>query len=456
MTATVATQLAGHFCQLNYRRLPEASTTALKRLLLDYLGVAISGSRTESGTIARAFARSDGGRAEAQLIGDAVRVPAAQAAFANAISSHSIELDDADAMSYFHFSPPVFSAALAAAEKQGADGRQLLVAFAAGCEMMERVSKAANPSLRDRCFHTTAACGVFGAAVAAGKAWQLSPKELVSALALAGAQAAGLLEFHGPSMQKRFSPGPAARGGLTAARLAQLGYTGQDSIFEGERGFLRAYTDQSDASQLVADLDKPYPLNIDFKPYSCARPIHNAIDCAFEIRGRDHPDLSAISRIDVARHPSWAAKHGEKAPKSFHAAQMSLPYSVAVVLKEGQALPRQYADRKLSDPLLVRLMNATNITADASLPRGVSSRMTVTMSDGRKFVSQVDYPKGSVEAPMTDAEIAAKFSTLAVPVVGARRSVQLVELVNAIEKCDDVSKLTRLTRKAQRVARGKS
>ena len=456
MTATVATQLAGHFCQLNYRRLPEASKTALKRLLLDYLGVAISGSRTESGAIARAFARSDGGRAEAHLIGDAVRVPAAQAAFANAISSHSIELDDADAMSYFHFSPPVFSAALAAAEKQGANGRQLLVAFAAGCEMMERASKAANPSLRDRCFHTTAACGVFGAAVAAGKAWQLSPKEMMSALALAGAQVAGLLEFHGPSMQKRFSPGPAARGGLTAARLAQLGYTGQDSIFEGARGFLKAYTDKSDASQLVANLDKPYPLNIDFKPYSCARPIHNAIDCAFEIRGRDHPDPSAISRIDVARHPSWAAKHGEKAPKSFHAAQMSLPYSVAVVLKEGQALPQQYADRKLSDPLLVRLMNVTNITADASLPRGVSSRMTVTMSDGRKFVSQVDYPKGSVEVPMTDAEIAAKFSTLAVPVVGARRSAQLVELVNAIEKCDDVSKLMRLTRKAQRVARGKS
>ena len=85
-----------------------------------------------------------GGKAEATLIGDTVRVPATQAAFANAISSHSIELDDIDVLALFHFSPPVFSAALAAAEQHSASGKQLLVALAAGCEMMERVSRAAN------------------------------------------------------------------------------------------------------------------------------------------------------------------------------------------------------------------------------------------------------------------------------------------------------------------------
>ena len=453
MTTTIAAQLAAHFHEFDYRGLPQASQAAVKRLLLDYLGVAIAGSRTESGRVARAFVQDAGGRAEAALIGDTVRVPAAHAAFANAISSHSIELDDIDVLALFHFSPPVFSAALAAAEQQCAGGRQLLVALAAGCEMMERVSKAANSSLRNRGYHTTPTCGVFGAAVAAGKLYRLTPARLTSAFGLAGAQASGLMEMYGPSMQKRFNPGPAARNGVTAAGMARIGFTGADTIFEGERGFLRAFTDQSDASQLVAGLDQPYQLDIEFKPYSCARPIHNAIDCALEIRNRHQPALDAIKHIGMARHPDWAHYHQNKTPQTYHEAQVSLPYSVAVALKEGQALLKQYNDRKLADPVLRRISDFTDITVDATLPRGVSCRMTMTLSDGREFVSQVDYPKGSIQNPMSDDELRAKFDSLAAPVVGAARAAQIAERVARIEQCGDVRQLMRLTAGPTRPAR---
>ena len=303
MATTIANQLAQHFHKFDYRQLPDSSRIAVKRLLLDYLGVAIAGSQTESGHVARMFAQSGGVRAESTLIGDTVRVPAASAAFANAISSHSIELDDIDVLALFHFSPPVFSAALAAAEQYSTSGKQLLVALAAGCEMMERMSRAANSSLRNRGFHTTPTCGVFGATVAAAKLCRLTPVKLASAFGLAGAQASGLMEMYGPSMQKRFNPGPAARNGMTAAAMAHFGFTGADTIFEGERGFLRAFTDKSDASQLTAGLDKPYELEIEFKPYSCARPIHNAIDCALEIRRAHKPRLEDIKHIGMARHP---------------------------------------------------------------------------------------------------------------------------------------------------------
>jgi 2-methylcitrate dehydratase PrpD len=455
MTTTIAARLANHFHQFDYRKLPQASQAAVKRLLLDYLGVALAGSQTESGQVARTFAQSSGGKAEASLIGDAVRVPAAQAAFANAISSHSIELDDIDVLALFHFSPPVFSAALATAEHQGAHGRQLLVALAAGCEMMERVSKAANSSLRNRGYHTTPTCGVFGATVAAGKLYRLPPAKLTSAFGLAGAQASGLMEMYGPSMQKRFNPGPAARNGVTSALMAQFGFTGADTIFEGERGFLRAFTDKSDASQLVAGLDRPYQLDIEFKPYSCARPIHNAIDCALEIRNRDKPALDAIQHIEMARHPDWAHYHQNKTPQTYHEAQVSLPYSIAVALKEGQALLKQYNDRKLKDPVLRRIADLTGFTVDASLPRGVSCRMTMTMNDGRQFVSQVDYPKGSIQNPMSDDELRAKFDSLAVPVVGAARAAQIAELVGTVEKCGDIGQLMRLTAKPRRAAQGR-
>src|SRR5689334_8815241 len=240
---TYAKHLAERFSRLSFRQVPEESRRAVKRLLLDYLGVAVAGSQTESGEIAREFAALQGSAPESTLIGGNGRVPMAAASFANAISSHSIELDDIDVLALFHFSPPVFSAALAVAEANTANGKDLLAALAAGCEMMERVSSAANNDLRNRAFHTTPTCGVFGATVAAGKLMKLNAAKLTSALGLAGAQASGLMEMYGPSMQKRFNPGPAARNGVTSALMAQLGFTGADTIFAGERGFLRAFTD---------------------------------------------------------------------------------------------------------------------------------------------------------------------------------------------------------------------
>src|SRR6202162_5808202 len=146
--------------------------------------------------------------------------------------------------------------------------------------------------------------------------------------------------------------------------MAQLVFTGADTIFDGERGFLHAFTDKSDASQLVAGIDQAYQLDIEFKPYSCARPIHNAIDCALEIRHRDQPALDAIQHIDGARHPDWAHYHQNKTPQTYHEAQVSLPYSIAVALKEGQALLKEYNDRKLKDPVLRRISDLTGFTVD--------------------------------------------------------------------------------------------
>ena len=446
-TNTIADRLAAHFSAFDYSKLTPANRKSVKRLLLDYLGVAVSGSQSESGVVARKFAAVAGGHPQSTLIGGSGKVPAMQAAFANAISSHSIELDDIDVLALFHFSPPVYSSSLATAEQVGASGKDLLVALAAGCEMMERLSKAANSSLRNRGFHTTPTTGVFGATIAAAKLQGLEIGQIVSALGLAGASASGLMEMYGPSMQKRFNPGPAARNGVTAATMAGLGFTGAATIFEGERGFLAAFTDKNDPGQLVADLDKPYQLDIEVKPYSCARPIHNAIDCALDIRRKHNPDLSRIKSMHMARHPDWALYHLNKRPQTYHEAQVSLPYSVAVALTDGQALFAQYNDARLREPGLLRLIDMLEISSDSALPRGVSCLLTMTMDDGTQYVSQVDYPKGSIQNPMNDQELRAKFDSLVIPVLGAARAAELATMVESIEDCDDVGRLMQLTSK---------
>lgn len=441
---TIAEQMAAHFANFSADGLTDQTKSAMKNLLLDYLGVAVAGSQTATGKISHQFATSLNGAQQASLIGGSERVPAMYAAFANAISSHSVELDDIDVLALFHFSPPVFSAALAVAEQQEANGQDLMVALAAGCEMMERLSKAANNSLRNRGYHTTPTCGTFGATIAAAKLLQLSQEQIVSSLGLAGAQAGGLMEMYGPSMQKRFNPGPASRNGVGSAQIAKMGFTGAATIFDGERGFLAAFTDTNYPERMTEDLNKPYQLDIEFKPYSCARPIHNAIDCALDIRRKHSPNLDAIERIVMERHPDWAHYHQNANPRTYHEAQVSLPFSVAVALNDGQALFDQYNNSRLQEPVLKRLSNTVEFVVNDKLPRGVSCRMTAYMNNGEQFTSQVDYPKGSIQNPMSEQELRGKFDSLVIPVLGEQRAQQIADMVKQIENCKNIKELMSL------------
>ena len=441
---TYAEKLATRFTGLKYNALPENTRHGVKRLLLDYLGVAVGGSQHDSGEAARAFAKHEGGKGPARVIGDNASVSMTSAAFANAISSHSLELDDIDVLALFHFSPPVYSAALAAAEGAGANGKDLVVALAAGCEMMERASRAANPSLRNRGFHTTPNAGVFGATIAAAKMLKLNPAKTVSALGMAGAQSAGLMEMYGPSMQKRFNPGPAARSGVTAAVMAQLGFTGTALVFEGERGWLNAYSDQRKPHALDEGLDGDYQLDIEFKPYSCARPIHNAIDCALEIRKQPGFNAKKVTSIDIERHEDWSKYHRNPTPVTYHEAQVSLPFSVAVALLEGKALLDQYSDKNIRNAEVKRLSGLAKFET-IRLPRGVSVRITIAQSDGKSFTSQVDYPKGSIQNSMSDEELRVKFDSLASPVIGAKKAAALADAAMNVEKVASISELLKLT-----------
>lgn len=438
---TLTRQLAAHFSTTAASRQPSSGIHEMKRLLVDYVGIALAGSRTGSGRIAGDFAEGLGGAPQASVIGRPGRVPAVHAAFANAIAQHSLELDDVDEEALFHYAPPVMSAALAVGQQAGASGAEILNAALSGCEMMARLSRATNPQLRDRGFHTTPACGVFGAAVAAGRLLGLPEDQMTSALGLAGGQASGLMEMYGTSMQKRLNPGPAARNGVTAAQLAALGFTGADTILDGERGFGPAFAGKLDASYLTDGLGTDVPVIIEYKPYSCARPIHNAIDCALELRPRI-PDLAAIETILVRRHPTWAGYHAVKRPRTYHEAQVSLPFSVAVALADGSALPAQYSDERVAtDGQVLGLASRVEIEPDGSLARGVSCHMIVTLRSGEKLESTVDYPLGSVQRPMDDEALVAKSRSLATPVIGAARFGEFVDLAFGFEQQPSAGRL---------------
>ena len=444
VSETIAEVLAQRYANLSAGDIPRKVKDDCRTLVRDYLGVALGGSQTGSGRAARQFVLEVGGKPESTLIGYGDKVPAVHGAFVNAISSHSIELDDVDILALFHFSPPVVSAALAVAEREGSSGEEFLAAVVVGCDMMARASDATNFSLRDRGYHTTPTCGVFGATIAAARLMGLTAEQTVSALGMAGAQASGLMEMYGPSMQKRFNPGPAARNGVTAAQMAKAGFTGTATIFEGERGFCRAFADEQDFEALTRGLGTDYPVHIEYKAYSCARPIHNAIDCALAVRRELTEPVSAITRMTMRRHPAWAHYHLNTRPRTYHEAQVSLPFSVAVGLIEGAAMFPQYQNDKLGDPAILGLMDMLVVVADDSLPRGVSCHLTVETAGGAKLEAQIDHPKGSIANPMTEDEMRAKIHILAGPVIGAGQTDQLMAAVGDVERLPAIAPLLQL------------
>jgi len=437
-------RIAQYLAEVSYESIPPKIVKELKSLLFDYFGVALRGMATESGRIAAQFSKDLGEKEEATIMGFGYRVSAPSAAFSNAILSHSIELDDVDGEAYFHFGPPIISAALAMAERERSSGKALITAVAAGCDLMARLSSAMNPSLRDRGFHTTSTCGVFGAVAASSKLLSLDRNKIVHALGLAGAQSGGLMEFYGTSMQKRFNPGPAARAGVISALLAERGFTGAETILEGDRGFFRAYSDHFDPGKLSEGLGKDFPVSIEYKPYSCARPIHNAIDAALELRQKHGIDPSKICRITVYRDPRWADFHKIKKPRTYHEAQVSLPYSVAVSFAEGKAFLQEYSDEMLHDPLVQKLSEMVEIQTMNGLPREVSCRIQIELEDGSKYGTQVDYPKGSIQNPMTLAERREKFRNLSSDILNEAERKKVEETVFEIEKMTDVSGLVRI------------
>ncbi len=149
--------------------------------------------------------------------------------------------------------------------------------------------------------------------------------------------------------------------------------------------------------------------------------------------------------MTMRRHPSWAHYHLNTRPRTYHEAQVSLPYSVAVALIEGAAFFPQYQDEKLGDAEILRLSDLLEVVPDESLPRGVSCHLTAETMGGAKLESQVDHPKGSIANPMTDEEMRRKVHLLGDAVLGEARVTDMIAAIDTVESLASTGTLMRLT-----------
>jgi 2-methylcitrate dehydratase PrpD len=345
----------------------------------------------------------------------------------NGVAAHGLEMDDTHQPGSLHPGVTVFSAALALLDEEGPENggaARFVPAVIAGYEVACRVAVALQPADHyDRGFHPTATAGAFGAAMAAGLVAGLDEDELVNALGIAGSMPAGLMEFlTDGTWTKRLHPGWAAHAGISAMRLAQSGYTGPATVFEGRHGFLSAYAPHPRPEALTDGLGDEFQiLRTSIKAHACCRYKQAPIDGIIQIMRDRSLTADDVERVTIGvLGAGWeiiaAPDEQKRDPRSVVDAQFSMPYGAAVALLRGSASPAEYTPAVIADAAVRQAMARVVCVRDPALDGDFPARWPATVAirtrDGRSFSTRIDFPKGDPENPLTPAELEAKFRSL--------------------------------------------
>ncbi len=443
-------KLASFIVGLNYQRLPGEVIQKAKHCLMDTLGAALAGSKTPEAIIAKRVAEKLHQKKEATLFTGKGKVGVLEAALANGIMSHALELDDGNRYAQGHPGVATIPAVLALAEKEKRKGKDVLPAIVAGYEIFGRVGAGGNPSHFNRGFHTTGTCGTFAAAAAAGWLLRLNESKMVSALGIAGSQAAGLFAFMADgTMTKTLHAGKAAQNGILAAFLAKEGFTGPAYILEDKRGFYKACADTSNPERVVAGLGEKYEIMTTYVKYhaSC-RHSHAPIDAILELRSQTPLRPEDIEKVNVYTYTIAAKLIDGKQVSTPVSGKMSLPYSAAVAILYGRVGLSEFKPKILTDPTVGALMEKIGVYADPDFDKLVpdhrGARAEILLKGGRKLSSTVLDPKGEPENPGTPSDIYDKFRLLAGTVFKSAKVEKIMEKIENLEKVKDISELNSL------------
>jgi 2-methylcitrate dehydratase PrpD len=273
---------------------------------------------------------------------------------------------------------------------------------------------------------------------------------MVSALGLAGSQAAGLFAFMADgTMTKTLHAGKAAMNGILAAFMAREGFTGPAYILEGKHGFYQVCADASSPERVLAGLGENYEIMTTYVKYhaSC-RHSHAPVDAILDIRNRTPLRLEDIEKVDVYTYTMAAKFIGGKEVSTPISGKMSLPYSAAVAILCGRVGLNEFKPKVLNDPAVRALMEKIDVYPDPELDKLIpdhrAARAEIFLKDGRKLTSNILDAKGEPENPGTPGDVYDKFCVLAGAVFKAPRIEKILEKIENLEKVKDISELTRL------------
>ena len=442
MTAT--TSLAEYLAGVEASELPDWTLHAAQRTLINLLAASLAAVDTTPVRTLLDWARAEGARARATVIGAGLRTSPGNAALLNGFMAHVQDFDDVHFPTMLHPSAPVWPAVLALGEECGASGRDVLAAFVLGAETACRVAMSVQPWHYDAGWHHVGTAGAFGAAAGAGWLMRLSTPQMCHALGTAGTQAGGVREVVG-TYSKSMHPARAASNGLQAATLAKNGFTSADDILDGRRGFWAVLSPAGhNEAALLDDLGSHWELaTIGLKPYPNGVVCHPLQDAAIKLRGEHDFTPEAMNAVDVRVHPLVLEMMNCPQPRSGYEGKFSFQHCTAAALVDGGFDATHFTDARVADPIIARVRAKVRATVDDTLGED-EAHMAIELADGRTLEAHIEHATGSPENPMSDPGLETKFRTIAAPVLGDERAEGLLRAAWALDGAPDLSDLNKL------------
>ncbi|MEM6677661.1 MAG: MmgE/PrpD family protein [Pseudomonadota bacterium] len=412
---------------------PEETRAQAALLLLDTLGIAAAAAPMEAGRIARNTACRLMGAGQTQdaapLLFDGRRASVAGAAYAAASQIDNLDGHDGYNPAKGHVGCAVVPALLALAERNPAlDGREALAALVMAYEVASRAGVALHATVPD--YHTSGAWNALGVAALAARLRAQNPGQLRETL--------GIAEYHGPRsqmMREIATPtmlhdgsGWGALAGLSAAILAEEGFTGAPAVT----------IEAPEAAPFWADLEESWLIQAQYvKPFPTCRWSHAPMEGAARLRAAHDLDPSRIARVHIRSFANAVALYAGM-PDTTSQAQYSLPFAVAAMLVHGQVGLSQISGAGLTDPRVARLVacTTTEIAAEheARFPADRRADLILTLQDGARVEALDIGTRGGPDAPFSREEVVAKFMAFASPAIGESRAVAIRDATLALDR----------------------
>ena len=449
ISATMSKWAAG----LKFEDLSKDAVYQAKRYLLDSVGCALGGYQQHDVVIALEVLREITGQGKCTVIGSGERMDAVSASLANALMIRCMDYNDI----YWKQDPShpsdIFPAAMAACERAGSDGRELIVGFVLGHEFEQRFCEAAFPGIRERGWHH-ATLTAFVSPIVAGRGLKLSWEQIQHAIGISasrhctlGAVTAGKL-----TMMKNTVDPMATQSGVFAALLAEKGYSGPEHVIDGKEGLTHCFGPEWKLNFLTDGLGESWRITqCGMKAFPTEALTHTPISAVLSIVKDNDLKPEQVQQIHVrttARGADILSDPSKYDPHTKETADHSLPYVIAAAVAERQVTPLQFTMAKIMDPTIRAQLRKVVVVADAEIEKCFPALQRVivkiTTTDGRSFEKQLDYPKGDPRNPLTDREIEEKFEALADPVMSKAAQQKLKDAVWNLERCGSVTELMKL------------
>ena len=443
--ADITGRLARYMVEAGRQTLPPAVAREAKHRILDTLGAMVSGARLKPGEMAIRYVRGQGGVPEACIITTDIMTSAINAALVHGMFGHADETDDFEPVTKAHPGCSVVPAALALAERERRSGIELLRAVTLGYDVCCRFLMALGPDLV-RATHRSAegTSATFGSVAAAASLARLDELGMRYALSYAAQQVSGVWSWvrDAEHVEKAFDfGGMGARNGVTAAIMAQVGFTGVRDVLDGEHNVLQALSTEPRPEEMVAGLgSRFFVTETAIKTFSVGYPIQAALDAFLRLHKEHGLSIHNVARI-VVRLPEDGARIVDNSAMP----DVNLQHLVALALVDGAvSFEDSHSQERMADPQVLAAKQRVTLVADRGLmdpnaPR--SARVQVTLQDGRTVSHFTRHPPGTKENPLDTAGVNAKVRDLMAPVLGGERTEAIIQRVNSLEELDDVRAL---------------